>query len=308
MATRRTRLRKQARRVRTTLTETGRLFSQHRALRLAAAISYYTAFALAPLLLVLVSVAGLLLEPRELQEEIVEHAQEQLGEQAAGLLERLMAQTATPRASWLGMLLGFAAALLGASSAVLTLKDSINTIFGVRTKPGKLVLGTLLQRGIAVLGVMSLGVLVVAALLAGAVVVAAAEWIGTQLGVATELVRLTNNLLMLAVLAVLVASVYKLLADVRLRWRQSWPAAVPTALLSILAQSLIGAYLGERDIPATYGAAASLAVVLVWIYLNAAIMLLGAAFLHAYMNVYRNGLEPSKRATPVRVLEETEDT
>ncbi len=287
-----------------TVSETLRLFSEQQALRWAAAISYYTAFALAPLLVVLVAVAGLVLEPQELRQEILVEAKEQVGAQAATLLERLMQQTVSTRASLLGLILGFALALLGASSAVLTLKDALNAIFAVRTKPGRLVLGTLFQRGVAVASVLSLGVVMVLALLVGAAALALAEQIGAQLGITATLVRLTNALLTFALLVLLVAAVYKVLADVRLTWRQTLLAAIPTSLLLLLAQSLIGAYLlGHRDIPATYGAAASLAVILIWIYLNAGIILFGAAFLHAYRSVCRGGLVPTKRATQLRNVE-----
>jgi membrane protein len=266
-------------------------WSDDRCSRKAAAVAYYTAFSLAPILVIVLAVAGLLVETTTLSTAIIEQTRMLIGEPGAQLLADLLAAgTEDGRRGW-AALLALAAMLIGATTAFAELKDSLDELFGGARRPPEGLWGTLRAR------LLSFGlVLVLAFLLLVSLAVNAILAIVTTrlLGIDAETGWLLRGLSWTAALVVVIglfAAIYKLLPEAHLAWRDALLGAVVTASLFLVGRVAIGLYLGNASSTAAFGAAGSLAVLLLWVYYSASIFFLGAEVTRLF--IARRGVRAS---------------
>jgi membrane protein len=258
---------------------------EDRAPRLGAALAYYTLFALAPLLMIVIAVAGLVFGQAAAEGRIVEQIEDVVGADAARALQAMIASARRPGSGLRATLIGVAVVLLGASGLVTELQDALNFIWRAPPRPRLGVLATVRGRLISLALVVGIGFLFLVSLASSAALAAAARSVGEmlpgQLYVAYGL-QLLNFVLSVGAVTVLFATIYKFLPDVDIAWSDVWVGAGFTALLFTIGETLVGLYLGVSSVGSPYGAAGSIVVLLVWVYYSAQLLFLGAEFTWVY--------------------------
>jgi membrane protein len=248
-----------------------------------AAISYYTLFSIAPLLIIVIGVAGLLFDQTAVRREILEQLRDLLGQEGASAVEILLRRTSDPATSGIAAVVGTVALLIGATTVFHELQSALDRIWRVPARPTvpgwfAWIRGRFLSFGL----ILGIGFLVTVSLVLSAVLAAAGAWWNPLFGEWLGLLRALNFLTGFVVVTVLFAMIYKILPSVSISWRDVWIGAAVTALLFNLGKVLIGLYLGTAGVTSAFGAAGSFAVLLVWVYYSAQVFLLGAEFTWVY--------------------------
>jgi len=260
--------------------------------RLGASLAYYTLFAVGPILLIAIAIAGTVYGPDAVRGQIVGEISGLIGRQGAEAVQTILQSAHQNRTGSLAVIIGTITLILGASGAFLELQHALNTIFRVKTDPKKsglerLVLSRLRSFGV----VVSIGFLLLVSLLVSAALSALSSRIERSPVGNPVLLQAINMVVTLAVMTLLFGLIYRLLPDVRLAWRDVWTGAFVTSLLFSIGKFLIGLYLGHSGVASSYGAAGSIVVLLVWVYYSAQVILLGAEFTRVYAE-HRRGAPP----------------
>ncbi len=272
-------------------------WNEDKPFQLAAALSYYTLFSLAPLLIIAIAVAGLVFGQEAAQHQIVGAIQGIVGRQSAEAIQEMIKNAGARGSGITATLLGVGTLLIGAGGVVGQLQDSLNTIWGVAPKPGLGILGLLRARFFSLAMVVGIGFLLLVSLLVSAALTAALQFLGA--GGESVLWQGVEFLVSVGVITLLIALIYKVLPDVHMAWRDVFIGAAVTALLFTLGKFLIGLYLGISATGSAYGAAGSLVVVLLWVYYSALIFFFGAEFTQVYATTYGAGVTPDEHAVAV---------
>jgi len=265
--------------------------------RLGASLAYYTLFALAPILVVAISVAGLVFGADAVRGEVVGQIQGLVGRQGAEAVQGMIQGAARPSASRVATVIGLVTAFLGATGAFIELQTALNAIWRVQPRPGVSVLAFLKQRLISFGLVVGVGFLLLVSLVVNAALSAFNRYLGRIFPTLTAFWEASNVLVSLGVVTLLFAMVYQVLPDVRLRWRDVWVGALVTAGFFSVGKQVIGLYLGTSTLASSYGAAGSVVVLLVWVYYSAQVVLLGAEFTRYYVERFRGEPPPLRYAT-----------
>jgi membrane protein len=251
--------------------------------RMGAALAYYTLFALAPVLILVIALGGIFFGPDAVRGEVVAQLQGLMGREGAETVQGMLeaAGRSTPRlAVTLGAIVTF---FLGATGAFLELQGALDTIWRAKPKSsGSVLRDLLLERFISFGLVLGFAFVLLTALIVSAALAALSSYIGSRFPGGPLLWQAIDVIFSFAVITLLFALIYKVMPHATVRWRQVWIGAIVTALLFALGKFLIGLYLGASVITSTYGAAGSVIVVLVWVYYTSQIVLLGAEFTKAY--------------------------
>lgn len=249
----------------------------------AAALAYYTSFSLAPLLVIAIAIAGAIFGEEAARGEIVGQIQGLVGKQGAEAIQAMLQNAQSPQSGGLiATVVGVGALLLGASGVFGQLQDALNAIWHVEPKPGRGLKFFLQNRFLSFAMVLVIGFLLLVSLLLSAVLAAFSNFFGYLLPSLAILGPILNFAISFFVITLLFALIYKVLPDVKIPWRYLWVGAVITALFFNIGKFLIGMYLGSSSVSSTYSAAASLGIVLLWVYYSAQILLFGAEFTKVY--------------------------
>jgi membrane protein len=281
------------------LRETFEEFSRDECPRLAAALAYYAVFSLPALLLVVVSIAGLFFEREEVVSRLNDFLGEVMGPRAAQAIGGMVGQANQSGQGKWNSLLGLAMLLFGATGVLSELQTALNRAWQVTPDPQQGGVRAFLLKRVVSLGM----VLAIALLLLISMVV---SWLLAEFSslaeaqapgwVPSQLTRLFDQIVSLAIITLLFAALFKYLPDVRLSWTDVWAGAVITALLFIAGKAGVSMYLAWSDPTTAFGAAGSLALVLVWIYYSGMIFFLGAEFTHVYARSRGRRIEPEEGA------------
>jgi membrane protein len=250
--------------------------------RMGASVAYYTLFAIAPVLLVAIAIAGTIFGPEAVRGEIVGQLDGLLGRDGAAAVQALLEGAARQQGGTLATVVGMVTFVLAATSAFLELQAGLDKIWRVEPDPGANVSAFLKARAQSFGLVVGIGFLLLVSLAVNAALAAASKWVGQY---ATALPILWNALdivVSLVVVTLLFAMLFKFLPDVRLHWRHVLVGALVTAVLFNIGKQVIGLYLGQSATASSYGAAGSVIVLLIWVYYSTQIVLLGAEFTRAY--------------------------
>ena len=262
-----------------------------------AALAYYTLFSVAPLLLIVISVAGLVFGEDAARGEIMEQLQGLIGSDSAKAVESLLQSVNKPAKGVVGTVVGLLVLVIGATTVFGELQDAMDRIWRTKPPPSGGIVNLLRTRLLSLGLVLGIGFLLMVSLVVSAALAALGRWWSPWLGEGLLLLADTLNFIVsLALMTVIFAQIYKWLPRVRLAWRDVWIGAAITSLLFTVGKTLIGYYIGRSGIASTFGAAASLVVLLVWVYYSAQIFLLGAEFTRAYAVRYgsqRGRMEPA---------------
>jgi len=268
-------------------------WSEHRLLAQGAALAYYATFSMAPLLVLVIAVAGLVFGRAAVQGEIVGQIQGLVGPDAARMIEGMIQRVSTPAGSLVATAVSLGTMLLGASGVVAQLQVTLNDIFGRAN--GIAGMRGLARRRLSAFGmILGIGLLLLISMVVTAVVATVAQIAGERLPLVRSVVPVVNVVLSLAIASGLFGSILKILPDKRPTWRDAWIGGVITAVLFTLGKTLIGMYLGRTGTTSVYGAAGSLVLVLLWVYYSSQILLIGAEMTAVYAR--RSGREPQVEA------------
>jgi membrane protein len=253
-------------------------FGEVKAPRLAAALAYYTVFSLAPLLVIVIAVAGLIYGSDEARSQLVAQLEQHIGPRASDLIETMIQRTSDTGSGVIATVIGIATLLVGATTIFAQLQGALNEIWGVAGDRSRGLASLLITRLRGLGMVLVLGLLLLVSFLLQAALNVVMSNFSDVLPGSEWLWYLLNQLLTLALVATVFAGLFKVLPDVDLHWGDVWTGALLTAVLFKIGEVLIGLYLGMSGVRSAYGAAGSLVVLLLWIYFSSQILLFGATF------------------------------
>lgn len=274
-------------------------WSTHKDSRLGAALAYYSIFSIGPLIVVAVAVAGLIFGQDAVRGEVREGLRGLLGDNGAQAINSMLAAADKPTQGIFATVIGLGALIFAAIGVVVQLKDALNTVWDVKTPPGRGIRGFIRAYVLSFAGVLALGFLLLVSTLVTTALAAFGKYAGTFLPeAALQAVSLALSFL---VITLLFAMMFKWLPDAEVHWQDVWLGAVLTALLFEVGKFLIGLYIGKQALESTFGAAASIVVVLIWVYYAAQIVLFGAEFTNVRAKQRRGELTPSSAGDVPRV-------
>ena len=270
--------------------------------RMAAALSYYTVFSLPPFLILLIAIAATVLDPKDIQGAILAQMKSLLGDQAALQVRAMMENADRPGSgSTLASVFSIGALLFGATGVFLNLQTALNDAWQVEPDPKKGGVKNFLIKRVFSFGlILAIVFVMLVSLALTALLTALGNYVGS--GLPESVLLVLNFLFSFAIVTLLFAAMYKYLPDARIAWRDVWVGAIVTALLFDLGKFLLGFYLGKNDPGDVFGAAGSLALILIWIYYASMIVLFGAEFTEAWAEERGAGIKPKHGAT--RVVEQ----
>ncbi len=280
------------------LVDAGFAWNQDKASLYAAAIAYYMVFSIAPLLVLIIAIAGRFFGQVAVEGEIVAQVDGFIGPEAAILLQSLLTNAVNSSSSF--TLISVAILLWAASGVFSHLKRALDIIYGVIStpKPGLMgIVHIIRTRALTFLMVLFMAVLLLAALALNTVAATFGHWLVRYLPDLAALNTYVTRFITPFIMFTLFSILFKMLPEARVAWRDVWLGSLVTTLLFLLGVYLIGAYLSLADVGSVYGAASSLIIALVWIFYSTQIMMYGAEFIKVYANRYGTRIVPRSTAT-----------
>lgn len=269
-------------------------WSEDKAPRLAAALSYYTLFSLAPLILIVIAIVSL----------VYKEADGQLRQQIASIIpgggdaiNSLLESSNRSNKSGIAAVIGFATLLLAAGGFFGQLQDALNTIWEVQLKPNQGIMAVIKQRFFSFSMVLGTAFLLLVSLVLTAVISLVGNYFSSMLPGADIIWQIVNQIVAFAITTLIFALIFKIVPDADVQWRDVWIGAAVTALLFTLGQLVLSWYLSNQQ--STYGAFGSLIVLLLWTFYSAQILFFGAEFTQVYANSYGSKVKPAENAVAV---------
>ncbi|RNL51250.1 YihY/virulence factor BrkB family protein [Pedobacter jejuensis] len=301
----------------------GKGFAEDRILKLSAALAYYTIFSLTPLIIIVLSAATLFFGERmKTRDKFFTEITELVGKDAATQIQGFVEHANKTGQSTIGLIIGIATLIIGATAIFIEIQDSINMIWKVKAMPKKGWLKMLTNRLLSFSLIISMGFLLLVSLVINSIVVGLGDKIVSLISqtkiddvipVANDtmalLIYILNNVITLAAVTAVFTIIFKVLPDVEIKWKSAIIGALFTALLFSLGKYLIGIYIEKGSTVSAFGAAGSIIIILLWIYYTSVILYFGAEFTQAYAEKYDGGIAPSKYAvfTKITIVEKVVD-
>ena len=253
-----------------------------RAMTFGASIAFYTLFALAPVLLMAIAIAGIFFGHEAVRGVVVEELAAMIGLKGAAVLEDLIASASDFGSGLLGGIAGFVIFLLAATGVFVELQDALNAIWKVKPQERSGLITFLRTRLLSLAVIIGIAFVLMVALVLDAVLSAVGDYLSSFIPGLPGLLHLANFVISLAITTLLFGVIYKILPDADLSWRDVRSGAIITALLFALGKFLIGFYIGKSDPASSYGASASIITIMLWVYYSSQIVLFGAEITKAY--------------------------
>jgi membrane protein len=279
------------------LKSTWKEWTEDEASQLAAALSYYAVVSIAPLLVLLVVIAGFFLGREAAQGQLLDQVRGTMGAEGTQFLEMVLRNADQPTLASAVGILSFVTLVWGSTNLFAQLQNSLNKIWNVKKKPGGGIWATLRSRLLAFVMVLGVVVLLIASFVLNAVLSAASDWGQNILPGADWIWQVVNFMISLGILTLIIALIFKVVPHVRMAWRDVWLGAAGTALLFTFGNFLLGLYLA--NVGSAYGAAGSVVVFLLWVSYSAQILFLGAEFTQVYARRH-GGVEVEEGAVRTR--------
>jgi membrane protein len=281
----------------TLLKHTALAFSDDNAFKLSASLSYYTIFALGPLLIIIISLAGIFFGKDAVQGKVYEQLHELVGSDAALQIQQIISSAQHSHATTAGAVIGLIILFVGATGVFTEMQGSINFIWSVRAKPKKGWLKYLGNRLLSFSLVIGLGFVLLVSLIVNALLTLLSDRLVKMFpNYTVSFFHIVNTAIILAVITGLFAVIYKVLPDAVISWKDAWIGSAFTAILFLAGKFLIGFYLGKANMGLTYGTAASVVIVLTWVYYSSMILYFGAEFTKIYALHSGEGIKPKQTA------------
>ena len=281
------------------LKQTFQEWNEDKAPRLGAALAYYTVFSIAPLLVILIAIAGMFFGAEAARGQIAHQIDKVVGSQAAQFIEQMIESARKPSDSIFATVVGLGTLILGAMGVFGQLQDALNTIWEVQPKPGQGFTQTVKARLTPFVMVIGVAFLLLSSLAVSALIAAMGTWMESWLPLPSFILQAINLLIGFIIITLMFALIFKVLPDVQVQWHDVWIGAAMTTVLFMLGQLGLGWYVGKISAGSTYGAAGSLVAVLLWVYWTSQILFFGAEFTQVYANKFGSKILPSPNAIPV---------
>jgi len=287
------------------LKQTFQEWLQDKAPQLGAALAYYTVFSLAPLILVLLAIIGVIFrdDPAGAWHKITQQMSYFLDPSALQVVQNIAEKASQPGKSTIATIIGITLAIFGASGVFGQLQDALNTIWGVKAKPTQGIWGFLRSRFLSFAMVAGICFLLLVSLAIEAVLKGFSHYVQSVLPGGIVIAVTVYLVFDFAVVVLLFAMIFKFLPDVQIQWRDVWIGAIITAILFGIGKWLLGFYLGSGAAGSAYGAASSLITLLLWVYYSSQILLFGAEFTQVYAARSGRAFKPSEYAVRVETKE-----
>ena len=279
--------------------ETFAEWSEDKAPRLGAALSYYTVFSLAPLLIVILAITGLVFDATAARDEIAGQIRSTFGDATEKIVLDMINNANSRGSGIMATVIGLVTALFGAAGLFGQLQDALNTIWEVQPKPGQGFMAMLKNRFLSFSMVLGTAFLLLVSLVLSAALAALGDYLGNTWQMPDWILQAINFVVSFAVITLLFAMIFKVLPDVEIQWHDVWIGAALTSLLFSLGKFALGWYLGRGSFGSTYGQAASVVLILLWVYYAAQIMFFGAEFTQVYAKKYGSRIVPSPNAVAI---------
>jgi membrane protein len=277
---------------------------EDRAPRLGAALAFYSAFSIAPLVVLVIAVASMFFHEGA-QNAIVDEIRSTLGTAVGDAIDSMIRSAQESGSTTLATVLGVAVLLFGASGVFGELQDALNTIWKVQPKPNRGWLGILRDRFLSFTMVLGTGFLLLVSLVISAALAGVGKFLTGALPGGVVLWQVVNVVVSFGFVTLVFALIFKMVPDVKIAWKDVWLGALVTAALFTLGKQLLGLYLGWSGTASAYGAAGSLAVLLLWVYYSAQILLFGAEFTRVYAQRCGSRVVAADNAVPVTAEDRT---
>jgi membrane protein len=279
--------------------ETFEEWSKDKASRLAAALSYYTIFSIAPLLIIIIAIVGAVFSEEAARGAIEVQLRGLVGAEGAALIQGAIQSASQPRQGTIASLISVIVLLFGATGLFTELQDSLNTIWEVQPKPGRAVKNMIRQRFLSFAMILGIGFLLLVSLVMTTALSATVAYFQNLLPGIDGIWQLVSFFVSFAVTTILFGLIFKVLPDVKIAWSDVLIGASITSLLFSIGRYLLGFYLARATFNSTYGAAGSIVVILFWVNYAAQILFFGAEFTQVYARRYGTQIVPDKNAVPI---------
>jgi len=271
--------------------------------RMSAALAYYTIFSLAPLLVIAIAIAALVFGEKAAQGEILAQIQGFIGQDNAKAIQTMIQSAQKPAHGTIAAIFGLGVLLWGASSVFTEMHDAMNTIWDVDLTAQSGIWSLVKTRFLSFGMVLAIGFLLLVSLLLSAATSGLAKYIEGRLAVPVAPFHMLDLIVSMLVITALFATIFKILPDLKIAWNDVWVGAVLTAILFTAGKFAIGFYIGKSVSASAYGAAASLVIVVMWIYYSALILYFGAEFTHIFCDEFGSHLGEQNRNRKQRLSE-----
>ena len=282
-------------------------WNEDKALRLSAAIAYYAVFSIAPLLVISMGIAGLVLGSEAATGQIYDGLRGYIGSQAAESVQAMVKSASKPTHGVTATVVGFIVLLIGASGVLGQLKDALNTVWAVKPKPGLGVAGFIRDKFLNFGMVLAIGFLMLASLVLSSILTAANKNLESVFSLPPAVWLLVSLLFSLTLTSLLMAMIFKILPDAEVQYQDVWLGAVLTAILLEVGKTALSWYLGLESTSSAYGTAGSVVLLLLWVYYTSCIVLFGAEFTRAHARLHGRPIAPSAHAVAASAAEREEE-
>jgi membrane protein len=275
-------------------------FSDDDCMSMAASLAYYTVFSLAPMLVLVIVFAGLFVTPEQATEAVDTQMQSLIGDEGATQIATMVEHVReNPGGTWAARILGAVAVLLGSTGVMVQLQAALNRAWNVKPDPkAGGIRNFIFKRLLSFAMILALAFLLLVSLVLSAIFSAIADRATVLLpeGISSWVPNTVNFGVSFVVVGLLFAAIFKFMPEAKIQWRDVALGAAVTSLLFNVGKALIGLYLGNSNVATAYGGASSLAIVLIWVYYSAVIVMIGAEFTQVWTRRYGSGLEPQHGA------------
>ena len=283
--------------------ETAQSWMEHKAPRLGAALAFYTIFAITPVFLIVLAIAGFWFGEEAARRQLFDQLQGLLGQEGGEAIQAVVAAANKPKTGAWATLAALVTLLVGATGVFVQLQDALNTIWNVRREPGRGLRHFIKDRVLSFAMILAIGFLLLVSLVINALLAALGKFMSDLMPAQEIFWQIVNLLMSLGVVTLLFALIFKVLPDVKIAWHDVWVGAMITALFFNLGKLLLSLYLGRSSTASAYGAAGSLVIILLWVYYSSQILFLGAEFTRVYAVKFGSHLRPVPGAQFIAVKE-----
>lgn len=284
-------------------------FVDDKVLKLSASLAYYTVFAIGPMIIVIIYVAGLIYGREAVQGNIFGEIQGLVGAEAAIQIQEMIKNAALSREGNFAFIVGIITLVIAATGVFAEIQDSVNQIWNLKPKPKKGWLKMLTDRLLSFSVIISLGFVLLVSLLINGVIEFLMERLQARFpNLAVVVVYIVNILITFTIISTLFGVIFKVLPDAIIKWKDVMVGSMVTAILFMLGKFAITFYIGKSDVGGAYGTAGSLVVLLLWVYYSSVILYFGAEFTKAYAAKYGSPIHPSEIAVWVKHVEVEQET
>lgn len=279
-------------------------FAEDNIFKYSASLAYYTVFSLAPVLIVIISICGILFGKEAIQGHIYGQIKDLVGNDAAVQIQETVKNIHLTGHNIYATIISIIVLLIGATSIFGEVQDSLNKIWGLRIKTRKIWWKLIINRLLSFSLILCIGFVMMVSLLLNALVSAFGSFLARYFSeFSVILVQITDNVLMFVVTTFLFSLMFKVLPDAKIKWSDVLIGGLITSVFFTLGKLAIGYYLGSSNIATVYGAAGSIMIIMVWVYYSSIILYLGAEFTKVYAKLYGGKIFPNEYAIWIKTEE-----